>query len=122
MRFLLRWAINTLALFVAVWLVPGIRLESDWLSLVWLGLIFGLVNAIVRPVLKLLTCPLILLTLGLFTLVINALMLWLTAAVGNLFGIELVIEGFWAAFLGALVISLVSVLLSLFVREEKSRK
>ncbi len=122
MRFLIRWAINTLALFVAVWIVPGIRLESGWFSLVWLGLIFGLVNATVRPVLKFLTCPLILLTLGLFTLVINALMLSLTAWLGNLVGIELVLDGFWAAFWGALVVSIVSVLLSLFVREEKERK
>ncbi len=122
MRFLIRWAINTLALFVAVWIVPGIRLESSWFSLVWLGLIFGLVNATVRPVLKFLTCPLILLTLGLFTLVINALMLSLTAWLGNLVGIELVLDSFWAAFWGALVVSIVSVLLSLFVREEKERK
>lgn len=119
MRFLIRWAINTLALFAAVWIVPGIRLNSGWFSLIWLGLIFGLVNATIRPVLKLLTCPLILLTLGLFTLVINALMLSLTAWIGNLFGVELVIDGFWAAFWGALVVSVVSVFLSLFVREEK---
>lgn len=119
MRFLIRWAINTLALFAAVWIVPGVRLNSGWFSLIWLGLIFGLVNATIRPVLKLLTCPLILLTLGLFTLVINALMLSLTAWIGNLFGVELVIDGFWAAFWGALVVSVVSVFLSLFVREEK---
>ncbi|MFN3741209.1 MAG: phage holin family protein [Anaerolineales bacterium] len=121
MRFLIRWAINTLALFAAVWIVPGIRLNSGWFSLVWLGLIFGLVNATIRPVLKLLTCPLILLTLGLFTLVINALMLSLTAWIGNLLGIELVLDSFWAAFWGALVVSVVSVFLSLFVREEKER-
>lgn len=121
MRFLIRWAINTLALFAAVWIVPGIRLNSGWFSLIWLGLIFGLVNATIRPVLKFFTCPLILLTLGLFTLVINALMLSLTAWIGNLFGIELVIDGFWAAFWGALVVSVVSVFLSLFVREEKER-
>ncbi len=119
MKFLTRWAINMLALFVAVWIVPGIRLESGWFSLIWLALIFGLVNATVRPVLKFLTCPLILLTLGLFTLVINALMLWLTAWIGNLFGIRLILDGFWAALWGALVTSLVSVLLSLFVREEE---
>ncbi len=119
MKFLTRWAINTLALFVAIWIVPGIHLESGWLSIIWLALIFGLVNATVRPLLKFLTCPLILLTLGLFTLVINALMLSLTAWIGNLFGIRLTLDGFWAAFWGALVISLVSVLLSLFVREDQ---
>ncbi len=119
MKFLTRWAINTLALFVAVWIVPGIHLESGWFSLIWLALIFGLVNATVRPVLKILTCPLIVLTLGLFTLVINALMLSLTAWIGNLLGIQLTLDGFWAAFWGSLVISLVSVLLSLFVREDQ---
>ncbi len=122
MKFLTRWVINTLALFVAVWIVPGIRLESGWFSLIWLALIFGLVNATVRPILKFLTCPLILLTLGLFTLVINALMLWLTAWIGNLFGIRLILDGFWAAFWGALVTSLVSVLLSLFVHEEEEKE
>jgi putative membrane protein len=81
------------------------------------ALVFGLLNAIVRPILKLLTCPLILLTLGLFTFVINALMLWLTSAVSESFGLGFHVDDFVAAFLGALVVTVVSVLLSVIFRE-----
>ncbi|HSQ18294.1 MAG TPA: phage holin family protein, partial [Anaerolineales bacterium] len=74
-RFILRWAINAAALYAAIAILPGIDLPAgaSWLSLIWLALIFGLVNALFRPLLKFLTCPLILLTLGLFVLVINTL-------------------------------------------------
>ena len=77
-----------------------------------LAIVFGLVNALIRPVFKLLSCPIILLTLGLFTLVINALMLQLSAWLGRGFGIRFWVDGFVAAFLGAIVISVVSTVLS----------
>ena len=125
-KFIIRWAINAVGLFAAVWLVPGIDHAIErgiegpdaWLSLIWLALIFGLLNALLRPLLKLLTCPLIILTLGLFTLVINTLMLMLTSWVGNYFNLGLSVDGFWPAFLGAVVISVVSVVLSLVLRDE----
>jgi putative membrane protein len=79
------------------------------------ALIFGVLNAAVRPVLWLMTLPLLLLTLGLFTFVLNAVMLWLTGAVSGAFGLGFQVEGFRAAFLGALVVSIVSFMLSLFV-------
>jgi putative membrane protein len=85
-RFILRWTINAIALFLAVSFVPGIHLEGSLLSIVWLALIFGLINAFLRPLLKLLTCPLIFLTLGLFTLLINTFLFWLTGQVGQYFG------------------------------------
>lgn len=81
------------------------------------ALVFGLLNAIVRPILKLLTCPLILLTLGLFTFVINAVMLWLTSAVSESLGLGFHVDGFVPAFLGALVVTVVSVFLSVIVRD-----
>jgi len=112
-RFILRWMINAVALYVAVLIVPGLTLESHWLSVVWLALIFGFVNALLRPILKFLTCPLIMLTLGLFSLLINAFLFWLTAQVGQFFGISLTVEGFWPAFWGAVIVSVVSVVLSL---------
>lgn len=122
-RFLLRWAINAAGLYAAVWIVPGIHLFGDWSDILWLALIFGLLNALVRPLLKLLTCPLIILTLGLFTIVINTLLLLLTSSIGQAFGIGFIVDGFWQAVLGSLVISLVSVVLSLFLRDElKGRK
>jgi len=116
-KFLLRWIINAIAIFLAIKFVPGIHLESLF-SIIWLALIFGLANAFLRPLLKLLTCPLIILTLGLFTLLINAFLFWLTGQIGHLFGIMLTFDGFWPIFLGALVISIVSILLSLILKDE----
>jgi putative membrane protein len=118
MRFLFRLLINAVALWVAAALIPQISYEGDWISLLLVALVFGVLNATVRPVLKLLTCPLQVLTLGLFTLVINALMLWLTSAVAGLLGLHFLVSTFWGALLGALVVSVVSVVLSLFVRDE----
>lgn len=117
-RFLLRWVINAVALFLAIRFVPGIALGSGWLGIVWLALIFGLVNAFLRPLLQLLTCPLIILTLGLFTLLINTFLLWLTGQIGHIFGIQLTFSSFWSALLGGVVVSVVSIVLSLILKEE----
>ncbi len=81
-KLILRWIINAIAIFLAIKFVPGIHLNSSF-SIIWLALIFGLVNAFLRPLLKLLTCPLIVLTLGLFTLLINAFLFWLTGQIGQ---------------------------------------
>jgi putative membrane protein len=118
MRFLLRLVITAVALWAAVALVNGITFTGSWLSLLIVALIFGLINAVVRPLLKLLTCPLVLLTLGLFIFVINALMLWLTSTLSVSLGLGFHVSGFAAAFWGALVVSIVSVLLSIFVPDE----
>ena len=117
-KFFLRWAINAIALYVAVQFVAGINFEGSWTGLLWLALIIGLLNALVRPVLKLLTFPLIILTLGLFTVVINTIVLMLTSSIGQAFNLGLTVDGFWSAFLGSIVISLVSVVLSLILRDE----
>jgi putative membrane protein len=118
-RFLLRWAINAVALYAAVALVPGIRPQSEnWLAIIWLALIFGVVNAFLGPLLKFLTCPLILLTLGLFTLIINAFLFYLAGMIGTAFGVGFTVDNFWAALLGSIVVSLVSVVLSLVVKDE----
>ena len=117
-RFILRWAINAIAIFLAIRFVPGISLESGWLSVIWLALILGLVNAFLRPLLKLLTFPLILVTLGLFTLLINTFLFWLTGQIGQMIGIHITINGFWPAFLGGLVVSVVSVIMTLILRDE----
>jgi len=117
-KFIVRWAINAVALYLAVLIVPGIHLASGWLSVIWLALIFGLVNAFLRPLLNLLTCPLIILTLGLFTLLINTFLFWLTSQIGQFVGIEMTIDGFWPAFLGGLVVSVVSVVMSMILKDE----
>ena len=122
-KFLLRWLINGIALYIAINLLPGLSLANESpASYVWIALIFGLLNASVRPILKLLTCPLILLTLGLFTLVVNTAMFYLTRWVGDFFDIGLQIDNFWAAFWGAVIVSLVSVLLTFIFRDELKNK
>ena len=120
MKLLVRWVIASLALFAAAWLVPGIRVEGDaWVVFVVMAVILGLVNAVVRPFLKLLTCPLILLTLGLFVLVINGVTLWLASNIAiNWFHVGFYVDGFWSAFLGALIVSAVTIILSALVRED----
>ncbi len=122
-RFLIRLLINAVALFAAVNLVPGITPLSDsWISYLGLALIFGFLNALLRPLLKFLTCPLILLTLGVFTLVINTFLFWLTGAMGAGLGIGFRVDGFWPAFLGGIIVSLVSVLLATFIKEDSKRE
>ena len=121
-KFILRWIINAVALFLAVYLVPGVNLQGGVISLIWLALIFGLINAFLRPLLKLLTCPLIFLTLGLFTLLINTFLFWLTSQVGQAFGIGFTISGFWPAFFGGLVVTVVSVILSLILKDELKKR
>ncbi len=121
-RFLIRWAINAVALYVAVALVPGITQQSaSWLSYVWLALIFGVINALLNPLLKLLTCPLILLTLGLFTLVINTFLFYLAGYIGTAFGVGFTVDGFWPAFLGSIIVSIVSIVLSLVFRDSPQK-
>lgn len=123
MNLLIRWIITSLSLFVAAWLVPGIRVAPEgWTIFAVMAIILGLVNAIIRPILKLLSCPLIILTLGLFVLVINGLTLWLASSIAvRWFHVGFYVDGFWAAFLGALIVSLVSVVLTALFGEEKQR-
>ena len=96
-RFVIRWAINAVALFAAIQIVPGIDPQNTgWGAILGLALIFGLVNALISPILKLLTCPLIILTLGLFTLLINTFIFYLAGQVGTWFGIGFEVSGFGA--------------------------
>ena len=115
MLILWRLLINAAALWAATRLVPGISFDGDWRLLFVVALVFGVLNVSVRPVLMLLTLPFLIVTLGLFTFVLNALMLWLTSAISDALGLGFHVEGFGAAFLGALVVSVVSFLLSFFV-------
>jgi putative membrane protein len=121
-KFFIRWLINAVALYAAVWIVPGIEYLGDWMGIIWLALIIGLLNALVRPLLKFLTCPLIILTLGLFTLVINTGMLLLTRTIGQSLGIGLSVDGFWSALLGSIVMSIVSIIMSVIFRDELKGK
>jgi putative membrane protein len=123
-KFILRLLINAIALYLAVLIVPGIDFKSGMGSILWLALIFGLVNALVRPLLKFLSCLLIALTLGLFTLVINGFLFYLTALIGQSFDIGLIISEpvWWNAFLGGLVVSIVSVIMTMIFKDELKGK
>jgi putative membrane protein len=119
MHFLLRLLINAAALWVATRFVSGLAYDGSWTSLLFVALVFGVLNASVRPLLKLLTLPLLIVTLGLFTFVINAVMLWLTGWVSDGLNLGFHVAGFRAAFLGGLVVTIVSLLLSFFVTSRR---
>jgi putative membrane protein len=122
MQFLLRLLVTAAALWVAVLLVPGIDYTGPWLHLLAVALLFGVVNALVRPILVYLSCPLIVLTLGLFMLVLNALMLWLTGVLSGAVGIAFDVRGFLPAFIGGLVVGIVSAVLNIFVGRKPARR
>lgn len=109
---ILRIMINALSITVAVRVVHGITFTGEWWKMIIIGAVFGVVNSFIKPLLTLFALPLIILTLGLFTLVINTLMLVITADLSEPFNLGLQISGFWAAFKGAVIVSIVSMLLS----------
>jgi putative membrane protein len=117
MAFVIRLLVNAAALWVATRLVPGVTFTGNWIPFLGVALVFGIVNAIIRPITQILTFPLIIVTLGLFVFVINGLMLWLTSALSDALGLGFHVRGFWAAFFGALVVSIVSMVLSLVVSD-----
>jgi putative membrane protein len=118
-RFIIRWAITAIALFVAAWLVPGIVVESSGYGIyVVMALVLAVVNALVRPILTLLSCPLILLTFGLFTFVVNAAAFWIASGVAQRLGVGFRVEGFLAALFGSIVVSLVSTALTVLLPDE----
>jgi putative membrane protein len=110
---------NTIAIMLAIKFVPGISYSGEWWGILIVGVIFGLVNTFIRPFIKLFTFPLLILTLGLFTFVINALMLSLTSWLSDQFQLGFNVEGFRPAFWGALVISIVSLVLGCLMPQDK---
>ncbi len=108
MRFVIRVLINAAALWVADQLLDGITLSGNIWAILLVALVFGLINAVLKPILKLLSLPVLILTLGLFALVINAALLLLTDALMD----DLTVDGFWSAVLGGLIIAVVSAVLS----------
>ena len=122
MHVLLRLLISAAALWVATQLVSGITYTGDGVSLLGVALVFGVLNVLIKPVLFLISLPFVILTLGLFTLVLNALMLLLTASVSDALGLGFAVAGFEPALKGALVVTIVSFGLSLFVSDGDSSK
>ena len=119
MRFVMRIVVTAIALWAATRLVSGITFHGNWLGLAGVALVFGVLNAFVRPILTFLAFPLLIVTLGLFTLVLNAVMLMLTSALSSKLGIDFHVAGFWAAFWGAIVVSIVSFLISMLLPDDE---
>jgi putative membrane protein len=109
---ILRIMINALSIAAAVKVVHGITFSGEWWKMILIGGVFGIVNAFIKPVVTFFTMPLIVLTLGLFTLIINTVMLLFTAGLSEPFSLGLQISGFWPAFKGGVIVSIVSMLLS----------
>ena len=125
MNLLIRWVITSIAVAVAVWLIPGIRVEgtTGWVAIAVMALALGLVNAILRPILALLSCGFIIVTLGLFMLVVNGLTFWAGSWVAiNWFNVGFYVDGLWPAILGSIVVSIVSFLLSVFLADQEQRR
>jgi putative membrane protein len=122
MPFLARLLVNAAALWVATRIVPGVTFSGGWLPFLGVAVVFGVINAFIRPVAKILTFPLIIVTLGIFALVVNGLMLWLTASLSEGLGLGFRVDGFWAAFWGALVVSIVSTILSMLVSDSSRQE
>ena len=123
MKLLLRWLIVGVSIFLTAWLIPGIRVEGDngFITIAIVAVILGFMNAVIRPILTFFSCGCVVVTLGFFMLVINAITLGLTAWVSQLIGIQFYVDGFIPALLGSIVISIISFVLSLFLIDEKER-
>ena len=122
MKLLIRWAASSLALFAAVYFVPGIRVDDPdaWVVYIVMALILGLVNAIIRPILKIMSCPFIILTLGLFVLVINASMFLLASRIAqNWFNVGFYVDDFISAVFGSLIVSFITIVINGIIKEEK---
>jgi len=121
MQLLIRLLVNAAALWAATQIVTGVTYRGEVLPFLVVALVFGVVNSLIRPALKLLTFPLIIVTFGIFALVVNALMLWLTSSLSATLGLGFHVSGFWAAFWGALVVSIVSTVLNFLFRDRADR-
>ncbi|NOZ73503.1 MAG: phage holin family protein [Chloroflexi bacterium] len=119
-KLIVRLIINAVALGASAFLIDGIHYGSIT-DLLIVAALFGIVNAVIKPVIKLLTCPFVALTLGIFILVINALMLWLTGELAQGFGVNFTVANFGSAFFGALIVSVVSIILNIFVPGDMKR-
>jgi putative membrane protein len=121
LKLFIRWIIISLSLVAAAWLIPGITISdtNGWIAVGVMAAVLGFVNAIIRPILAFFSCGCIMLTMGLFMLVINAVMLSLAAWIStNIFNVGFYVDGFWSALFGSIVVSIVSFFLSIFLIEE----
>lgn len=121
-RIFITWLINTIAIMLAIKFVPGITFLGEWWGILLTGVVFGLVNTFIRPLVKFFTLPLLIFSLGLFTFVINAAMLGVTSWVSDRMNFGFHVEGFKSAFIGAFLISIVSLALSCLVNRGNRKR
>lgn len=119
---LLQIMVNALSIAAAVKLVDGIVFTGEWWKMIIIGALFGIVNSLIKPFVQLITFPLIILTLGIFTLIVNTMMLGLTEWLSKPLALGLEIHGFWPTFWGALIVSIVSMLLSAVTGLRRTRE
>jgi putative membrane protein len=127
MRLILRLLANAAALAVATWLLSGISLtaptlEGKLVTFLIVGAVFGILNAIIKPIFQIVTIPLVILSLGLFLIVINACMLLLTSWLAGIFDLGWNVDGFWTAVLGSIIVSIVSFVLNVFIPEREDKR
>ena len=120
--FLTRVLINALAIAATTWLLPGITIGGNkiW-TVILVAVVFGVINATIKPIFSFVTCGFYVITLGLFTFIANALMLWITQYVASWLGLQFSIDTFWTAIIGAIIISIVSFFLSMVFGKEDRR-
>jgi len=121
-RIFITWLINTIALMLAIKFIPGITFSGEWWGILLTGVVFGLVNTFIRPLIKFFTLPLLIFSLGLFTFIINAAMLGVTSWISGKMNLGFHVEGFKPAFFGALLISLVSMVISCLVNGKQTKQ
>lgn len=114
-NFLIRLFVNALALGAAAWFLDGIQMSGGFFDVLLVALVFGLLNAVLKPILLFFSIPLLVVTLGLFALVVNALLLMITARLLD----DFAVSGFWTAVLGSIVISLVTMILGSVLKDDK---
>lgn len=126
MRFLLSWLATAIAVTVAIWLVPGIDIiggVTSWGAIIIFGLILSLINMAIKPILQVLSLPITIITLGIFYLIINTLMLYLATWIANgLFGVGFIIAGFGSAFIASIVISIISAIVNAITGAKREKK
>ena len=118
-KYFIKWIINTIAIMLAIKYVPGIVYTGEWWGILVVGIIFGLINTFIRPFIKLFALPLLILSLGLFTFIINAMMLSLTSWLSDKIHLGFHVEGFKAAFWGSVLISIASMVLSCLIPSDE---
>ena len=120
-KLIIRWFIYSIALYAAVAILNGHGItpqSDDWLSFIWLALLFGLINAIIKPLLVVLGAPVIILTLGLAALLINPFLFYLAGVVGKNFGVGFTVNNFWTAILGSIIVGIISIILEKFFKDD----